>query len=111
MRVDAVPAASPDPAVAYWNVAVPAIAAASVPQSRLPVVVVARCTAPPAPGRPLAGPRGRAKGLLDALHSYRRTGPRYEDFGATPPLSDDHPDHVYGLAVEVVAGDGPSVEY
>jgi hypothetical protein len=58
----------------------------------------------PARNGPPAGPAGRAKGLLDALHDNRRNGPFYRDLGTTPPLADDDPAHVVALAVEVATG-------
>lgn len=110
-KIPAVVGTSPDPATAFWEIAVPLIAGASQ-RSRSPVVVIARCTVPPAPGRALpGGPRGRAKGLLDALHDDRRSGPSYVALSRQAPLADDKPTHVCGLAVEVVAGRRPQVEY
>jgi hypothetical protein len=72
-------------------------------------VVVCHVTAPARHGPP-GGPVGRAKGLLDALHDNRRSGPFYRDRGASPPLADDDPAHVEVLAVEVIAG-RPRTQY
>lgn len=66
-------------------------------------VVVGHVTAPARNGLP-GGPVGRAKGLLDALHDNRRHGPFYRDFGVSPPLINDDPEHVQVLAIEVIAG-------
>ncbi len=66
-------------------------------------VVVCHVTAPARHGPP-GGPVGRAKGLLDALHDNRRSGPFYRDLGASPPLVNDDPTHVGVLAVEAIPG-------
>jgi hypothetical protein len=68
--------------------------------------VTARTAGRSAPG----GPLGRAKGLLDALHDDRRSGPQYQDLPGRAPLVDDHPSHVRALAVEIAAGE-PQTEY
>jgi hypothetical protein len=68
-------------------------------------MVVCHVRSPTVWGQAPTGPVNRAKGLLDALHDDRRSGPKYRHLGARPPLEDDDPDHVSGLAVEVVPGD------
>jgi hypothetical protein len=96
----------------YFEVAVPEIALARAGAAPTPCVVVARVTARPAQGqRRPGGPRDRAKGLMDALHDDRSTGPKYADLRATAPLPDDDPRYVHGLAVEVQPGDHDRVEY
>ena len=93
---------------AFWDIAVPQLA--RVPAAApTPCVVVCRVSAP-AIGRAPAGPRNRAKGLLDALHDDRRSGPLYRDLPGQAPLQGDAPSDVCGLAVEVVAG-APATEY
>jgi len=91
----------------FWEIAVRRFATHAGPRPPQPCLVVCRVTAPARWGRPPGGPLGRAKGLLDALHDDRRSGPRY---GACAPLEDDHPEHVSGLAVEVRAGE-PRTDY
>jgi len=91
----------------FWEIAVRRFATHAGPRPPQPCLVVCRVTAPARWGRPPGGPLGRAKGLLDALHDDRRSGPRY---GACAPLQDDHPEHVSGLAVEVRAGE-PRTDY
>ncbi len=90
----------------YWAVAVPQLAAKTLGH-RLPdpCVVVVRVTAPMNWTEPPGGPVGRAKSSLDALHDDRSTGPYYWALGATPPLLDDTPAHLAGLAVEVRPGE------
>lgn len=96
----------------YFELAVPEIARTGQGAAVTPTVVVARVTARPARGhaRP-AGPKGRAKGLMDALHDDRSRGPKYADLKAIAPLPDDDSRYVHGLAVEVRAGEAESVEY
>jgi hypothetical protein len=102
----------PDHNQKYYAAAVPYIAAAKRGTASLPCVVIARVYAAPAPGRRVpAGPRGRAKPLMDALHDDRRVGPKYGDFGARSPLPDDKPRYVRGFAVEVRAAAKDQVEY
>lgn len=91
----------------FWDQAVPALAAAALPATSSPCCVVARVFAPPS----ASGPRGRAKGLLDALHDDRQSGPLYREIGTRPPIADDDPGHVAGLAVEVHPATTSSVEY
>jgi hypothetical protein len=88
----------------FFEEAVPTLASASLVLPD-PTMIVAQVTAPAASGRALpAGPRDRAKALMDALHDQRRRPPFYRDFGGTAPLPDDNPNFVRGLAVEVHAG-------
>jgi hypothetical protein len=94
---------------AFWQAAVPALAAHRRPRLRKPCIVVCRVSAPDVSGNASGGPLGRAKGLLDALHDDRKSGPWYRDRAAAAPLADDHPQHVRGLAVEVRA-DKPRTE-
>ena len=95
----------------YFAVAVPAIAATRLDLPPGPCVVTATVTDVASPGRRPAGPKDRAKGVLDALHDARRTGPFYRELGVSAPLANDHPAVVRGLAVEVHAGPEPRVEY
>lgn len=95
---------------AYWQAAVPQLARVAALSPPSPCVVVCRVTAPGARDTPPGGPLGRAKGLLDALHDDRKSGPWYRDVAGRAPLLDDHPAHVCGLAVEVRPGD-PRTEY
>ena len=96
----------------YFEVAVPTIIKARKGAAKTPCIIVARVTARPAGGRALpGGPKDRAKGLMDALHDDRTKGPKYADLKAVPPLPDDDPRYVHGLAVEVHAGETDSVEY
>ena len=96
----------------YFDEAVPLIAQSGIARPISPCVVVARVTSRVAAGRRTpAGPKDRAKGLMDALHDDRRKGPKYRDLGAVAPLPDDDPDHVVGLAVEVVGGSEDAVTY
>jgi hypothetical protein len=95
---------------AYWESAVPHLARHQGSRPPQPCVVVCHVTAPGRGSAPPAGPIGRAKGLLDALHDDRSSGPRYRDLGVTPPLADDTPAHVRGLAVEVRVG-SPGTNY
>lgn len=90
---------------AFWAEAVPRLAVTDRPLPPRPCVVVSRVNGLSRRGNPPAGPLGRAKGLLDALHDDRKTGPWYRDMGGRGPLIDDHPLHVRGLAVEVRAGE------
>jgi hypothetical protein len=54
--------------------------------------------------RRVGGPVGRAKTALDALmDDERKTPPFYRDYEVGPPLPNDAPDYVHGLAVEVRA--------
>jgi hypothetical protein len=96
----------------FWDEAVPVLASAELPRVEPRCVVVARVTAPTAPGRSApAGPRGRAKGLLDALHDDRQSGPKYVQLAGRAPLAGDDPRVVGGLAVEVRPGAAAQVEY
>lgn len=96
----------------FWEQAVPVLAAADLPRPGPRCCVVARVTAPASAGRGLpAGPRARAKGILDALHDDRSRGPLYRELGVRSPLIDDDPAAVGGLAVEVRTGATPAVEY
>jgi hypothetical protein len=88
---------------AFIGAAVPQLAAAGGYFPSAARVVVCHVTALARHGPP-GGPVGRAKGLLDALHDNRRSGPFYRDLGASPPLVNDDPAHVGVLAVEVTAG-------
>jgi hypothetical protein len=92
--------------LAWFEAAIPQIAAAKRGRATEPSVVVAHITA-----QGLVGAKGRAKPLLDALHDDRRTGPKYADLGWPPPLRGDSPPNVRGLAVEVRAGEPDRVEY
>lgn len=94
----------------FWQQAVPELSAHPVPVQLRRCVVVAQVSDRSASGRPPAGPVGRAKGLLDALHDDRKVGPWYRDSPGRAPLRDDHPGHVAGLAVEVRRGE-PSTRY
>lgn len=60
--------------------------------------------------RRFGGPVAPAKGLLDALHDNRQSGPFYRDLGVPSPLENDDPAHVSALAVEVDNGH-PRTEY
>ncbi len=95
----------------FWEGAVPLIAAAGLPAAPARCVVIARVTAATKGPIPPGGPRGRAKGLLDALHDDRGSGPKYSQMGVRPPLANDNPEDVGGLAVEVRAGTTACVEY
>ena len=106
--VDAVPAE--ETKRLFWEQAVPQLSVQGGSPPPRPCVVVCRVTAPAAWGNPPGGPLGRAKGLLDALHDDRKSGPRYRDLPGRAPLVDDHPEHVCGLAVEVTPGE-PRTEY
>jgi hypothetical protein len=95
----------------YFEIAVPALASEALELPH-PVMIVARVSAKPAPGRQLpAGPRDRAKALMDALHDQRRKPPFYRDLGRPAPLTDDKPHFVRGLAVEVRPSPVTSTEY
>jgi hypothetical protein len=100
-QVDAVPTG--DRAADWHDTAVPQLAATGTGRAPTPCVVVAHVETP----RPV-GPKGLAKRLMDALHDQRPTGARY---GSNPPLSDDHPRMVSGLAVQVRAAAAPRVTY
>lgn len=95
----------------YFAAAVPDVIDTCSGRPLTPCFVVARVVDLASSGRRVGGPKDRAKGLLDALHDQRQTGPFYRDFGVEAPLPDDHPPVVAGLAVEVRAGDEPAVEY
>lgn len=75
----------------FWDRAVPLLAEQNPQPPPVPCVVVCRVAAPGHWGNPPGGPMGRAKGLLDALHDDRRSGPKYADLGAPAPLSNDDP--------------------
>jgi hypothetical protein len=106
-----VPAASSeDGKRRFFAAAVPAIAEARLGAAPSPCVVVAHVTAPTS-GSAVGGPRGRAKAALDALHDDRSQPPYYRELAVTPPLSDDAPGFVAGLAVEVRAGAAARTEY
>ncbi len=95
----------------FFEVAVPALAAEEL-ELVAPTMVVARISEPPATGRKTpAGPRDRAKAVLDALHDQRRKPPFYSSTSARAPLTDDNPHFVRGLAVEVSSGPSPRTEY
>ncbi len=96
---------------AYFDLAIPVLAQAELSPPR-PTMIVARVTAPVAAGRKQpAGPRDRAKALMDALHDQRRKPPFYVEYGRPAPLADDNAHFVRGLAVEVRAGPLPQTEY
>lgn len=86
----------------FWKAAVPQLGRAIASPPPSPCIVVCRVAVPP--GRVPAGPGGRAKGLLDALHDDRKSGPWYRDLAHQGVPADDRPDHVRGLAVEVAVG-------
>jgi hypothetical protein len=95
----------------YFEAAVPVLAAADL-RLAIPVVIVARVTALTARGRRRpAGPRDRAKALMDALHDQRRKPPFFRELGRAAPIPDDNPNFVRGLAVEIHAGPTAQVEY
>lgn len=95
---------------AFWQQAVPELALQKGPPPPQPSAVVCRVTARTVGRSAPGGPLGRAKGLLDALHDDRRSGPQYQDLPGRAPLVDDHPSHVRALAVEIAAGE-PQTEY
>ncbi len=95
---------------AFWQQAVPELALQRGPPPPRPCAVVCRLSARTGGRSAPGGPLGRAKGLLDALHDDRLSGPRYRDLPGRAPLVDDHPSHVRALAVEVAAGE-PHTEY
>jgi hypothetical protein len=96
---------------AYFDLAIPLLAQADLSPPR-PTLIVARVTAPVATGRKLpAGPRDRAKALMDALHDQRRKPPFYAERDQHAPLQDDNAHFVRGLAVEVRPGPLPRTEY
>jgi hypothetical protein len=95
---------------AFWQTAVPQLATSTKEPVPTPCVVVCGVTAPGRGRSRPAGPLGRAKTALDALHDDRKSGPWYEGLGARAPLVDDTPAHVCGLAVEVREGP-PRTEY
>jgi hypothetical protein len=97
-----VPAApSEDHRTAFFDTAVPALAAHGKPATTWPVVIAGHITAA---GRPPGGPTGRVKAFLDALHDDRKSGPRYHALRVPAPLPDDTPRYVGGLALEVRPG-------
>jgi hypothetical protein len=104
-RVATVTGARPAPSLAYFEQAVPQLAAAGLGRVAGPCVVVGRISGSSATTLP-----NRAKALLDALHQDRR-GPRYADLGAEPPIPDDNPAHVRGLALELRVAREERVEY
>lgn len=89
----------------FWELAVPTLVANDTLPVLRPCVVVCHVRAPGHWGSPPGGPLGRPKGLLDALHDDRKTGPWYCNLPGRAPLTDDHPAHVRGLAVEVLPGE------
>ena len=95
---------------AFWERAVPVLATHAGPAPPQPCIVVCRVTAAGMSGNRPTSPLGRAKGLLDALHDDRKTGPWFRELPGRAPLPDDNPNHVSGLAVEVQTGD-PQTEY
>lgn len=98
----AVPAApSEDHRTAFFEAAVPALAASGRPTATGPLIVVGHISAA---GRLPGGPAGRAKAFLDSLHDDRKSGPKYGGFRVPAPLPDDTPQHVRGLALEVRPG-------
>ena len=99
--VTAVP--SEDHPAAYFEAAVPVLAAHGKPAGAKPLIIAGHISAM-ARARLPGGPAGRAKIFLDALHDERRSGPKYRDIGAVAPLADDGPRHVGGLAIEVHPG-------
>jgi hypothetical protein len=101
--VAAVP--SEDHRAAYFEAAVPALAASGWHATSGPLIVIGHLSA-----RTPSGPPGRAKTFLDALHDDRRTGQKYAAFGVPAPLAGDDPSHVAGLAIEMGEG-GPGTEY
>lgn len=88
-----------DRASDWFDTAVPQLARVPPPAGNPPWLVIIQITT----DRGL-GIRGKVKRLLDALHDQRTTGQRYAELGAGPPLPDDHPSVVRGLAVEVRTG-------
>lgn len=70
------------------------------PRSARAVVVAEVRVAEGSYPRPIGGPRGRAKTILDALHNDRWTGPYHHN----APLPDDSWPHVAGLAIGVRPG-------
>jgi hypothetical protein len=99
--VAAVP--SEDHRTAYFQAAVPVLAAHGKPLGTEPLIIAGHISAM-AKGRLSGGSAGRVKVFLDALHDDRRSGLKYRDIGAVAPLADDDPRHVGGLAIEVRAG-------
>jgi hypothetical protein len=96
-----------DHRTAFFEAAVPALAARGMPAAAGPLIVAGHITAG---GRRPGGPAGRGKAFLDALHEDRKCGPKYRDLGAPAPLPDDTPRHVGGLALEVRPG-APETRY
>ena len=94
-------APSEDHRTAFFEAAVPALAASGTAGATAPLIIVGHISAA---GRPPGGPAGRAKAFLDALHDDRKSGPKYRDLRLPAPLTDDTPRHVGGLALEVRPG-------
>lgn len=96
----------------YFDVAVPALATAGFLAATIPAIVLAQVRAVTATGRVLpAGPMDRAKGVMDALHDQRRSGPKYVELAVQPPLPDDGNRYISGLAVEVRPGSHNQTTY
>lgn len=97
-----VPAApSEDHRTAFFEAAVPVLAASGKPAATGPLIVVGHISAA---GHLPGGPASRAKAFLDALHDDRKSGPQYGDLRLPAPLPDDTTRHVTGLAVEIRPG-------
>ena len=86
-------APSEDHRTAFFEAAVPALAARGWPAATGPLIVAGHITAG---GRRPGGPAGRGKAFLDALHDDRKSGPKYRDLGTSAPLPDDTPRYVGG---------------
>lgn len=91
---------------AFFAAAVPAISEQGLGTAAVPAVVLVRVSASRA-----GAPIGRAKTALDALHDDRGRPPYYRDARAKPPLPDDAPSFVRGLAVEVRSSPEDSTRY
>jgi hypothetical protein len=94
-----------DRSATWYDLAVPEIAAQAPGSAPVPCFVVVRVTS----AAPF-GIRGKVKRLMDALHDQRLTGAKYAALGVQPPLADDHPQRVIGLAVDWRSG-RDQVEY